>query len=591
VCLLATSCSTGIATFAGPVTMRTGVHVQGNYAPGGASQCTSGLHTAIATGDATGVLFDARVTRHTELSDTMVQASLLATSAGVTVDGAHSAVLSGLLIPPQSGTVTNGYGVDVRNGGDALVQRSAIYAGHGTTEAIGVRVQDSTAQIVENCPGNLDTMGRCTVGCSGSGQAGIRGRQDALPSRTSTSYAILIRNSPGTIVASSATCGQTSVNGAGVRIDGTATGVVLRGNFVAGWGPNAASYGVDVASCGGASPLITDNYEINAEAPTTAPAVAIRAMGDCHPIIQNNVRILSGLEGSMLAMGIECGQASGISSRCVVEGNPLVRASMGGFPMAATGIACEADACARIVRNDVSGNQGNVLVGLALGTSMAFVARNHIAGGCSTGSAIGVASVDGRARLENNWIVGGTPCSAGMLPSGSRFVAFSAIANDATYAIDVHGNDFDPLAATVSGGTCASRGIELTGRAGVPVAQLRGNIVLAGACASAYPIYETSVDSDPISLEHCDLVPAGSGRPVYRDEGTTDVATAALVDALGDTLIGGTLDVAPGFASYPVDLHINGGSVCRDADLSPGAPGDDYDGRTRTAPDIGAFEH
>jgi len=36
---------------------------------------------------------------------------------------------------------------------------------------------------------------------------------------------------------------------------------------------------------------------------------------------------------------------------------------------------------------------------------------------------------------------------------------------------------------------------------------------------------------------------------------------------------------------------LNGGSVCRDADLSAGAPSDDFDGVARSAPDIGAFEH
>jgi hypothetical protein len=375
-----------------------------------------------------------------------------------------------------------------------------------------------------------------------------------------------------------------------VRIDGVATGVVVRTSFIPGWGPSAASYGIDLADCGGASPLISDNAEINAEAPATSPAAAIRSMGDCHPIIENNLRILSGLEGSMNAIAIECGAAGSVSSRCVIEGNPMIRAATAGFPITATGISCEADACARIVRNDVSGSQGGVVVGLALGTGMTFIARNRIVGGCGTVSATGIVAVDSRARLENNVVIGGATCLAGGATTGPRYAALSASGSDATYAIDVHGNDFDPVANVNAGTACTSHGIELTGRPGVHVALLRGNIVLAGACATAYPLFETSVDADPIALEHNDLVPA-SGRPVYRDENTTDLATAVLVDALGDTVIGGTLDQAPSFASYPADLHLNGGSVCRDADLSAGAPSDDYDGHMRTAPDIGAFEH
>jgi hypothetical protein len=145
--------------------------------------------------------------------------------------------------------------------------------------------------------------------------------------------------------------------------------------------------------------------------------------------------------------------------------------------------------------------------------------------------------------------------------------------------------------ATAGGSTCASRGIELTGRAAVDVGVLRGDIVLAGNCATAYPIIELDATSDPIALEHCDLVGRGGGA-VYYDEGTTAIATAAMVNALGDTLITANVDTPPGFASYPIDLHLAAGSMCIDQDTSAGAPIDDFDGRTRTPPaDIGAYEH
>ena len=593
VCLLSNGCgaSTANAIFNGPVHMANGVHVQGNYAPGGAMLCGSGLHTELRPPAATGVLFDGSIMRHTEIADVMITPAPTSTSAGITVNGAHSAVISGVFVLPTGGVI-NGYGIDVHGGGDAIVQRSIVFAGRGSSEAIGIRVVDARATIVANCTAPLDAAGRCTGGCSGSGGAGIRGRVDVMPSRATTSYAILLRNAPGSIVESSTTCGAVAADGAGVRIDGPATGVIVRGNFIAGFGPQNASYGIDLAGCAGASPLITDNAEINAEAPLAAPAVAIHSAGDCHPIIQNNLRIVSGLEGSMTAIGIQCGaDRSGFSSRCVIEGNPVVHAAVSGFPVTATGVSCEADACARIERNDISGTQGATLVGLRLATGTALVARNRISGGCGSVSAIGIVAVNSRARLENNVVLGAGPCLAGSNPSALRFIGLSASATDATYALDAHGNDFDPGSLLLASATCVSRGVELTGHPGVDVGALRGNIMLAGACSLAYPIYEVDADSDPIALEYNDLV-AASGGAAYRDEGMNDIATAAGVDALGDTVLVGDVSVPPGFMAYPGNLHLMPGSMCIDLDMSSGAPTDDFDGRARSGlPDLGAFEH
>jgi hypothetical protein len=243
--------------------------------------------------------------------------------------------------------------------------------------------------------------------------------------------------------------------------------------------------------------------------------------------------------------------------------------------------------------NEISGVQGVTLVGISLATAPVFVARNHVSGGCASGSAVGIAALDSRARLENNVVLGGAPCaSTTVTPTAARYVGLAAAATDVTHVIDVHGNDFDPGGMVLAGGTsCESLGIELSGRTGVRVGVLRGDVVLAGNCSGAYPIAEIDANSDPIALEHCDLFPR-TGSPVYRDEGTTDIATAALVNALGDTLITMNIDTPPGFMSYPADLHLAAGSMCIDQDTSVGAPIDDFDGRMRTPPaDIGAFEH
>ena len=595
VCLLSNGCSSSIAVFSGPVTMASGVHVAGNYAPGGLSQCLNGWHTEIRTGDATGVLFDGTITRHTQLADVMITPAGTSTSAGVTVSAAHAGVITNVFIQPGIANVINAYGVDVRDGGDVLISGSTIYAGHGSNEGIGVRVVGAHAVLSNNCGAALDSGGRCTMGCPGSTSAGIRGRPDINGARATTSYAILLRDAPGSLVASSATCGEVGFESAGIRIDGDATGTVLRGNYVAGWGGQTASYGVDIASCNGAAPLLIDNGEIYASTPQSppAPAIAIRSVGDCHPIIQNNLRILSGIEGTQLATGILCGAVpGGISSGCVIEGNLLIHATISGNQIVATGVSCAQDGCARIERNEISGTQGGTLVGLSLGTAPAFVARNHISGGCASVSATGVVAVNSRARFEDNVVVGAGICAtAGSIARAGRFVGLAASSTDATYAIDVHGNDFDPGAGmiVVSGGSCMSRGIELTGHAGVDVGVLRGNIVLAGVCGSAYPIYEVDTTSDPIALEHNDLV-ARSGLAVYRDEGTTDIATAPLVNALGDTLITANIDTPAGFLMYPADLHLAPASMCIDQDTSAGAPSVDFDGRLRSAPDIGAYE-
>jgi hypothetical protein len=349
VCLLSNGCSSSPASFAGSVTMASGIYVTGNWAPGGAAQCPTNWHTEIRPPDATGVLFDNSIMRHTQLADVMITPAQASTSAGVTVSGAQTAVLAGVLIVANA-NVTNGYGVDVRDSGSALIVGSTIYAGRGSNEGIGVRVVGARAIIQNNCGGPLDSAGRCATGCGNANVPGIRGRQDTNGARASTSYAILLRDAPGSVVEATSTCGEMGNESAGIRIDGAATNTIVTGSFVAGWGGQNASYGIDIADCAGASPLVALNAHIDAEAPQSSPDIAIRALGNCHPIIQNNALIVSGLEGSQNSTAILCGGGpGGVSSRCVIEGNTAIHAAIVGNPVVATGIACQQDGCARIV--------------------------------------------------------------------------------------------------------------------------------------------------------------------------------------------------------------------------------------------------
>lgn len=588
VCLLAQACSTS-SVFSGPVTMAEGVAVQGNYAPGGLMRCAGTPRTEIQTRDATGVLFPSSIAAGTtELSDvTVTPFTGASTSAAITVDGAFGAVIRGVLVQSSS-PVTNGYGIDVRAGADALITRSTIYAGRGTSEGIGVRVVGARAEIRDNCP-SFDARGRCAMDCGFGGTApGIRGRQDASGARAAVSYAVLLRDARGSIVGNDAICGAVGSRSSGVRIEGDASGVVVHGSRIAGWGGELEAWGVDVASCTDAAPWIVDNVEIFGEGGVTAPQGAVHAAGLCRPVIERNDRLLAGLEGRGVAYGVYCGvDGAGAASRCVIDGNPEIRASVGGFPMAATGVRCDGDACARITGNTITAYQGVDLIGLRLETTDAIVDRNYITGGCATGTAIGVLATGSRARLSNDLIRAGARCASGTGASARRYVALLVEGASTASWLDVRSCDLDPLS---SGTTCESRGIEIRG-AGPPAGVFRGDVVLAGTCGSSYPLLEVDAASDPIAIQSCDLVPA-TGRPVYRDEGTTDLTSAAAVDALGDTVASGNLDVAPGFVSYPGDLHLGAGSPLIDADLASGAPAVDLDGRPRTGvPDIGAYEH
>jgi hypothetical protein len=583
VCLLASSC-TATSVFAGAVRMRQGVAVQGNFGPGGTSRCGATLRTEIVTATSTGVLFDSAIASTTELSDVVVTPSAIAgaaTSAAITVDGALGATIRGVVVQPGP-VVTNGYGIDVINGGDALVTASSVSGGRGSAESIGIRAVGGTVEVVDDCPA-YDSAGRCTMGCgpSTAGQ-GVRGRFDSTGTMSARAMAILLRDAPGSVVDGVSICALDSTSGAGIRIEGDADGVVVRQSFVAGWGGRTESWGIDAGPCAGSAPWIVDNFRIDGEGPPGTPQGGVRARGDCHAVIERNLRITGGLEGAGVTWGVLCAEDSGVASRCVIDSNVEIRGALMGFPRSATGVECAGESCARVSLNGlISGVQGTDVVGLRLGGTDALVDRNVIVGGCATTSAIGVVATGSAARFQNNLVSATGRCLGGTTMVAPRYVGMRV---EGGPAFDVRSNDVDGVGAPAA--SCESRGIEL---ASGPAGLFRGNIVLGGACPSSVTVLETSASADPFAMESNDLVPATGG--VYADEGATVLTTAAAVDALTDARFAANIDANPMFIAYPADLHIAGTSMCVDRDLASAPPAYDHAGLPRSPPDIGAFEH
>ena len=119
----------------------------------------------------------------------------------------------------------NTYGVDLMNGGEALITHCQIFGGGGTMASIGVHSFMSKPTIRENCS-MFDATGHCTAGCSGSPGLAIAGAASAT---NGFSTGVLLDTSPGASVETSTICGTQGLNASGVHIKGDATGTVVRG--------------------------------------------------------------------------------------------------------------------------------------------------------------------------------------------------------------------------------------------------------------------------------------------------------------------------------------------------------------------------
>ena len=89
---------------------------------------------------------------------------------------------------------------------------------------------------------------------------------------------------------------------------------------------------VEFAPCAGASPWFVENAVSTRYLTAGSGGTAIRASGDCHPVIEANSEISSGravAERGAEMRAIHCAAANGIASRCVITRNPTVFTSEG----------------------------------------------------------------------------------------------------------------------------------------------------------------------------------------------------------------------------------------------------------------------
>src|SRR5204862_4999057 len=156
------------------------------------------------------------------------------------------------------------------------------------------------------------------------------------------------KDSPGALVERNAICGGPASELSGVRVTGAAAGTVVRGNAVMAQGGTTESHGVWMESCGDAAPWVFDNETISSDGQAGASVSAVRAVGACHPVIDSNVRLLSGGDNATArAAGVMCAASGTSVSRCVIVGNKLIQAATSSHPTVSSGRACPDGACAR----------------------------------------------------------------------------------------------------------------------------------------------------------------------------------------------------------------------------------------------------
>jgi hypothetical protein len=589
VCVAAGAACGATATYAGDVTMSNGVSVYGRYESTGWTRCPNST-TAIVPVAAVGVSFGSSITTTTSIGGFRIDRATASTTAGITVDGATHVTIVDIAIT-NTPTVSSSYGINLINGAQATITRSNIFAGMGTAESIGVRSVGSTPTITFNCA-SLNAQGICDQYCGGTNPA-IRGRTGSSTPGIGDTWAVLLDHSPNAIIETSAMCANDGDHGAGIRVTGDATGTVIRGNLVNAFGGALDSHGMWLDDCAGAAPWIVNNFLIAAVGDTVTTRVdGVRAIGDCHPVIESNVQITGGAEGGTTgANGVYCGaNATGLASRCAVLDNPRIEGSARGFPPTAVGVRCDDGGCLRIEGNQITGRGGIDSWGIYLGVSGTFVDGNYVSGGCSTTSATGIYAAGSYARIQNNIVHGydQAACGAGMTGNAHSSVGMHVVADASGNEVDVNGNTFEAHQGGFA--ACAAVGLWLEAAAGTtpgPHGVYRNDIFHAAGCGAGmnFDVREESATADPRIFTNDDLDPAGAGGPVlYVDEGTMSLSSAAMVNALTDATVNGVLSADPMFASFPTDLHIAAGSMCVGAGTATGAPADDYDGMPRAAP-------
>jgi hypothetical protein len=578
-----------------PIVMKDGISVYGNYQSTSWARCANS-RTRLRPESALGVsfAFTAAANSTTVLDGVEIDRDDTPTTSGVTVDGARGVILANIVID-SAPVVMNSYGVNVVNGGQATIFKSRIVGGAGTAETIGVRSVASQVFVEDNCLSPDTTTGRCDDYCSTT-NPGIRSR-NSNTGGTGVAYSVFLSSSPSSRIERSTLCWNDGDTGAQVRVTGNANGLLIRGNLVSARGGAQDSHGIWLEDCGGAEPWIVDNQRIEVAGDTLMTrADAIRAVGDCHPVVDSNVLITGAGEGQgSEPTGVRCSASAGVSSRCIVVDNLDIRGSEEGFPNIAAGVRCESGSCVRVAGNVITGRGGGQAYGVILQTTGAFVDRNVIRGGCSA-NAVGVHAEDSWARIQNNRVFGYYQSDClGTIPTPSQSTGLRVLTSAGLRELDVHSNYFDGSGPPNAGTACTSRAVSLGIHGTPPTAAngiFRNDILRAGTCATRYGFEELAAAADPSVLENLDFDPTGTPTALFFDEATTALTTPAAIDLLTDTTVKRTLSVDPLFVAYPTDLHLQGTSMCIDAGSATGAPTWDMDATPRSGtPDIGPDEH
>jgi hypothetical protein len=577
-----------------PLMMANGVSVYGNYAldPNAApvtwSRCpNSTLLVTIRATAPVAVQFPATVVAQTILDGFIIaraDGGGTGSSTGVLVSGAKKVLLSNIRITDAPGGAST-YGVDLASGAQATITGSAIFAGAGTTEAVGVRSIGSTPSVVDNCSGYDATTGGCNAACSAA--LGIHGRVSSSPAGTSA--AILLDTSPGSVVDRDTVCGAQAQNGAGVHVTGSGQGVIIRGSTISSTGATTEARGVWIDACGGQAPQVASNELIQADGAGASTAIsAVGVSGACNPVIENNLKIVGGGDtAGTTSAGVFCGAGS----QCEVLGNTLIQGAAGSGSAKGTGVDCETGSCLRVSRNTVTGNVGGNLVGIAVVGSGPLVERNTVTGGCGTGLVIGVLVDDANARVENN-VIHGAVCPTGATVTSTEVNGLRAHVAGSQNEVDVNSNTID------AGGTGSCKGAAVTLGLRTPTTMqpgggvrgvFRNNILEAGGCGTHYGFWENNSGISPRLVENNDFDPSSAPTALYFYRNTNGLTTTSAINNMSG--MKGNVSGAPMFVSA-TDLHPGAASVCVNGGTTIGAPAKDFDGKMRDAqPDIGAFEH
>jgi hypothetical protein len=422
VCVAAGAACGATATYVGSasveLTMRDGIGVLGNYESSGWTRCNDSV-TTLEPKTARGVVFPSNIALATALDGfTLVYGfDSSAPATGVTVDGAHGALLTNLIVtgptqPFYTVATGEGIGIDILHGASATIARSMI-AGHvssGYTAA--VRSVGAQVFVEDNCSGQFEAgTGRCLGPCAIQGMQALGADEDA----------ILLTDSPGSRVERSSVCASSTSGWSSdplamhaVRVSGASAGVVLRANTLAEGsyqdtghpGPTERAV-VSLEECAGAAPWIADNDSIVLTTQTDGDAVL--SIGDCHPVIERNVSVTARQLRASNTRGVQCRTGS-LPSRCTIAGNDFsssghtnygIHGAVIDFPQATTtggaavnvsgtGILCQGQSCGDVRGNLVIGedNEGNCAskcnlssTGLALGGGNVEVRDNTIDAG------------------------------------------------------------------------------------------------------------------------------------------------------------------------------------------------------------------